>query len=190
MTTKSNTTRARVITTTLNDDATVMTFNVAGAGTFAIGLNDLSDDIRNAAMWHGLKQKVSDAAAISVNDDGTPATPADKFAAMQSVADNLRNGDWSKRGSGDGEAPVSGLILRAFQRWAELTATANGATAPADLAARVKAKYDAMTRADQLALRKLPANGAIPSMADIMAGMKPAPKSTPDASAMLADLGI
>lgn len=181
--TKTETKRARIITTTI--DGEVMTFNVAGAGSFTIDTSALSAEIRAAAMMHGLKQKVADAAAMSLNDDGLPATPADKMAAMQDVADALVAGDWSQRASGDGSAPVSGIIYRAFHQYLVNAANNAGLAIPDDMADKTRAMYDAKTRAEQLALRRDPA------IAAIMAELRPAPKqSAVDTGAMLTALGI
>jgi hypothetical protein len=181
--TKVETKRARVITTVI--DGEVMTFNVTGAGSFTVNAAALSADIRAAAMMHGLKQKIADAAAMSLNDDGLPAAPADKMAAMQDVADALIAGDWSQRSSGDGSAPVSGIIYRAFHQFLVNAATAQKLPIPDDMAAKTRAIYDAKTRAEQLALRREPA------IAAIMAELRPAPKtSSVDTGAMLSALGI
>lgn len=159
-------------------------FTVNGAGEFNLDTSALTDDIRWEALLHGLRQKVSDGAAIprdQLPDDAGEAA-AMKLAAMQEIANRLLAGDWSAR-RGDGSAPVAGIIYRAFEEWAMARAAEKGATISAE---QVRASYDARDRAAQLALRNVPA------IADIIARMKAerGGASTIDADAILADLGI
>lgn len=165
-------------------DGDTLTFTVNDAGEFTLNASSLSDDIRREALIHGLRQKISDGAAIP--RDQLPDDPAEaakmKFAAMAEIVDRLRNGDWSAR-RGDGSAPVAGIIYRAFEEWVLARAAEKGATLSPE---QVRASYDARDRAAQLALRNVPA------IADIIARMK-AEKggaSSVDADAILADLGI
>ena len=161
-----------------------LTFTVEGAGEFSVNISELSDDIRNEALVHGLRQKVSDGAAIP--KDQLPENPVEaarlKFAAMSDIADRLRNGEWSARW-GDGSAPVAGIIYRAFEEWALARAAEKGATLTPE---QVRASYDAKDRSAQLALRNVPA------IADIIARMKAerGGAANVDADAILADLGI
>lgn len=161
-----------------------LTFAVEGAGEFSIKLSELSDDIRNEALVHGLRQKVSDGAAIP--RDQLPNNPVEaarlKFSAMSEIADRLRNGEWSAR-RGDGSAPVAGIIYRAFEEWAKANAAERGITLTSE---QVRAYYDARDRAAQLNLRN------VPEIADIIARMKAerGGASSVDADAILADLGI
>ena len=69
--------------------------------------------IAQYALWHGLKQKLVDAAAISRNPEtGRSATVADKYAAVKVVYDRLLAGEWNApRGSGTGSG---GLLFRAL----------------------------------------------------------------------------
>ena len=165
-------------------EADILSFAVEGAGEFSLTLEELSDAIRREALVHGLRQKISDGAAIP--RDQLPDNPVEaarlKFSAMSEIADRLRNGEWSAR-RGDGSAPVAGIIYRAFEEWALARAAEKGATLTPE---QVRASYDSRDRAAQLALRNVPA------IADIIARMK-AEKggaSSVDADAILADLGI
>lgn len=163
-------------------DSNVMTFAVDGAGSFSLAVSELPDDIRNIALLHGLRQKICDAAAMSKDDPDNNASG--KLSAMQSVADNIRDGDWSKR-SGDGSGPVVGIIYSAFARWVDEMAKA--AKKPAPDAETVRALYDARDRAGQLALR------SIPRIAEIIAEIKASREtktSSVDATELLAGLGI
>lgn len=143
-----------IISVTVSDTGTIL-FSVAGAGEFSIDRNALPAEIADRAVVHGVVQKVSDAAAFPKSAN---ATPADKLAAMQSVADRLMDGEWSKR-SGDGTGPVAGVIYRAFEEWAFEMALK--AKKPLPSSEAVRAVYDAKTRAEQLALRNVPAIAAI-----------------------------
>ena len=140
-------------------DSGVISFVVEGAGSFTVDLTALSDDLRQRALIHGIVQKVSDGAAIPKAD--LPSDPSEiaavKFEAMQSIADRLIAGEWSKR-TGDGAGPVAGIIYRAFEEWAMARAKAAKKTlTPAEC----RAVYDAKDRAGQLALRNVPEIGAI-----------------------------
>jgi len=138
----------------------VLTFTITGAGEIILPIAELSDDLRERAMLHGIVQKISDAAAMPKADlTGDAAKDAlTKFEAMKSVADRLRDGDWSKR-NGDGSGPVAGVIFRAFVEFVTNAAKAKKATVPTDEA--IRAVYDAKTRAEQLALRNVPAIATI-----------------------------
>ena len=77
--------------------------------------------MRDAAMWHGLKQKLVDAAAISRDPlTGKPATIDTKYAAVKEVFDRITgvNPSWNKvRGEGGtGSTGAGGLLYRALVR--------------------------------------------------------------------------
>lgn len=173
--------KKRVIRVTISDDNSRMLFEVGAAGEFSLALSDLPADILAFAACHGLKQKISDGAAIPVDDNGNPATDATKLAAMLAIVENLRAGDWSKRGEGTGEGKVPGVIFRALLAYA--TERAGGNFSPDDAAA-LRAKYDAY---DMAGKRKV---AAIPRVAEIMAEIKAASAKPVAVDAMLADLGI
>ena len=137
---------ARIIKSTVS--GTTLTIAIDGLGELSIDASTLSDEVRNLALLHGLRQKICDAAAMSKG-----ATETDKFAAMTAVRDNLLNGEWSKRSS-DGTGPVSGLILRAFEQWANEQAIAKKAKTP-PTSEKIKAFYNSKSRSEQLALRNV-----------------------------------
>lgn len=121
-------------------DGDTITFFVAGAGQLAITLSELNDAVKEAAMLHGLRQKIADAAAIPRNTEtGKSATAEEKLAAMTRVRDRLVGGDgeWNSRGEGDGTSGAS-LLARAL-------AEATGRTL-ADMVEEVK-KMDKKTQA-------------------------------------------
>lgn len=93
------------------DGALRLTFKTGNVLTLAH--SQLSGDICIKAMWHGLKQKLVDAAAIGRNPDtGRSATEADKYQAVKEVYDRLLTGEWNK--NREGGSPVGGLLLRAL----------------------------------------------------------------------------
>ena len=148
--------RKSIIETELSANDAGFTITVEGVGTIAICLTDLTPAIVNRAAIHGLIQKISDAAAIK--KDELPADPAEaarvKFAAMDAVASRIRDGEWNKN-TGEGGGAVSGIIYRAFAEWVADNAKAAKSPVPDDAA--IRALYDGMDRAGQLALRTIPA---------------------------------
>lgn len=89
---------------------------VTDSGTLQVSIAELSETIRAQLMLHGLKQKICDAAAIPRNPEtGRSATPAEKFAAMQAVAQRLLAGEWSAQ-RGDGSGGSQSLLFRALSR--------------------------------------------------------------------------
>lgn len=119
MATERKTERAIIETRILRDDAGVATgveFDVLGHYPFTVRAADLTDELRAEALCHGIKQKIGDAAAIAKNrETGRSATPADKHAAMAEVVERLHEGEWNKRGQGDGTGP-RGLLAQALDR--------------------------------------------------------------------------
>jgi hypothetical protein len=115
MKTKSNS----VITVTL--DGNMQKFNVLGAGELVLDLSKLAEAIRVRAMAHGMKQRISDAAAIPCDKDtGLPATPEEKLEAMRRLVEHYMTGsaEWSPaRTSGGGATKdTSGITLQAMKR--------------------------------------------------------------------------
>lgn len=79
-----------------------------------LGASQLTNDIMEHAIWHGLKQKLVDAAAISRNPDtGRSATVDDKYNAVREVYDRLLSGQWNKGRDGTGSVR-GGLLFRAL----------------------------------------------------------------------------
>lgn len=135
------------------------------------------DDIarlREAFAWHGAKQKLIDAAAISRSKEtGKSATIADKFDAVNEVYQRLLIGQWNKpRESGDGAA--NGLLLSALCR---MYAGVMDAKAMSEW-------LDAKSADEKAALRINPEIAAI--MATIR--VERAPKAAEESTALLAGL--
>lgn len=84
-------------------------------GVISIDASKLTPEIQQAAMMHGLKQKIVDAAAIGRNlETGKSATIKDKYEAMKEVADRLVNeAQWNKTREG-GAGGADGLLVRAL----------------------------------------------------------------------------
>ena len=78
--------------------------------------NDIPETLYAQLMFHGLKQKLVDAAAIS-RDPETGRSPSidAKRAAISAVWANLEAGEWSTRGTGSGGSAGS-LLFRALVR--------------------------------------------------------------------------
>lgn len=114
-TTTATTTKPRDIATAIAD--TTLTITCANGEGIVIDTRELTNELRIAAMMHGLKQKICDAAALSRNPDtGRSATIDDKYRAMLEVADRLRAGHWNKPSDGTG-APKGGLLFAALCRF-------------------------------------------------------------------------
>jgi len=77
--------------------------------------HQLTRDIANRALWHGISAKLVDATAISRNPDtGRSATSMDKYNAANEVYQRLIAGQWNKvRGDGTGTGS-GGLLFRAL----------------------------------------------------------------------------
>jgi len=97
-----------------------LAINFAHGHALTLRLEDLSPAIRHAAMMHGLKQKLVDAAAIARNPDtGRSATLDDKYAAVKEVYDRITSptGTWNKvRENGEGSKVKGGMLVRAMMK--------------------------------------------------------------------------
>jgi hypothetical protein len=100
-----------------------LTLTFINGKEIVIDANALSEEIRNQALLHGLKQKLVDAAAISRNlDTGASASVDDKYNAVRKIADRLTavGAKWNEGRAANGEAPatagVNNLLLRALMQ--------------------------------------------------------------------------
>ncbi len=84
-------------------------------GNLSIDASKLTPEIQQAAVMHGLKQKIVDAAAIGRNpENGRSATIKDKYDAMKEVIDRLTTeAQWNKTRAG-GAGGSDGLLVRAL----------------------------------------------------------------------------
>lgn len=111
--TKRNATISAAITQ--HGPNTVLTLSFANGKALMIDNTMLTEEIARAAMFHGLKQKLVDAAAISRNPEtGRPATVEDKYQAVKTVYDRLLAGAWNATREGGGA--TGGLLLQALVR--------------------------------------------------------------------------
>lgn len=92
----------------------VITFTV-GEQSFTLDIGNLTSDLGQQAMVHGVIQKVSDRAAIGRDPEtGASATPEEKFTAMKETADRLMaGGPWNAVATGTGS--TGGLLYRAMR---------------------------------------------------------------------------
>ena len=149
MTTNANAT-ARTPAVEAAIDGEVLTLVFAGdtGNPLVVSAGAMTDDIRQRAMMHGLKQKLVDAAAISRNPDtGRSATAGDKEAAVREVFERLMSGEWNKTregGEGGEGGASSGLLVRALIRMGKTTDEAKvfvaGLTKEQQAALRTSAK--------------------------------------------------
>lgn len=94
----------------------VLSFAVAGVdGAVRLCVDELPQEIIHQAVIHGLKQKISDRAAIARDPEtGRSATPQEKFDAMQETAKRLASGGpWNAVG-GEGGATKRGVLFTAL----------------------------------------------------------------------------
>ena len=138
--------------------------------------SQLTDVIMEAAIWHGLKQKLVDAAAISRDPEtGKTATIETKYAAVKEVYDRLLAGEWNKRREG-GAGGTGGLLYRALVRMYA------GARTPE----QIKAFLAGKDAAAQAILRKSPKIAVI--IEEIKAEDAEGWDDAPDADELLAGL--
>jgi hypothetical protein len=148
MSTNSNTNteakRNAAIEAEVNTDAGTLVLTFANGERLELNAANLHSSVRQQALFHGLKQKLVDAAAISRNPEtGRSATVADKYAAVKAVYDRLLIGQWNAP-RGEGASGAGGLLFRA------LCVMFEGKKEPHE----VRAWLDGKTDAEQAALRK------------------------------------
>lgn len=136
--------RQSAITVERNEDVLVIDF--ANGERIEVRPYVFGPDIREQAMFHGLKQKLIDAAAISRDPEtGRSATVEDKFRAVFTVYNRLLAGQWNAaRGEGGGTGS-GGLLFAALMR-----------LYPAKGADALREYLGGLTPAQQAALRKNP----------------------------------
>lgn len=104
-------------TVTMAQTDTTLTFNVLGAGSISLNLAAIHPDVLARAAIHGLKQRISDAAALPCNPDtGKPASPSEKFESLSALVEHYNTGtaEWARtRAAGEG-TPRAGKTLQAI----------------------------------------------------------------------------
>lgn len=113
----TNETTTKDITATINTSPSGMPESLSivfsTGKSLTLTENSLSQSMRLMCMFHGAKQKIVDAAALSRDTaTGRSATIADKYDAAVEVYNRLLAGEWNKT-RGDG-APAGGILFRAL----------------------------------------------------------------------------
>ena len=149
--TKRNAAISATIVTNENDGRPcALHLKFANGQELAITASQLTNNVMEYAIFHGLKQKLVDAAAISRNPEtGRAATVEDKYQAVKTVYDRLLSGQWNATREGGGNA--GGLLAQALCRMYAGRKTAE------DIKAFLADKSDA----EKTALRKNPRVAAI-----------------------------
>lgn len=123
----------------------VLSFAVAGVdGTIRLCVDELPPEIIRQAAIHGLKQKISDRAAIGRDPEtGLSATPREKFDAMRETAERLANGGpWNSIGGGEGTTKRGALFTALCELY------------PAKSPEEIREWLAGKSKADQAKLRK------------------------------------
>ena len=150
-TTKRNTAiTATIITNETDGRPCALHLKFADGEELAITASQLTNNVMEYAVFHGLKQKLVDAAAISRNPEtGRAASVEDKYQAVKTVYDRLLAGQWNAVREGGGA--TGGLLLQALVRMYA------GRKTPDELKTFLADKSDA----EKTALRKNPRVAAI-----------------------------
>ena len=108
---------ARNAQITVERDEDVLVIEFAHGKRIEVRPSQLVASVQEQAMFHGLKQKLVDAAAISRNPEtGRSASIEDKYQAVWTVYDRItRLGEWNAV-RGEGGAPAGGLLFAALVR--------------------------------------------------------------------------
>lgn len=176
--------KSNSVVTVQQASETVLEFDVIGVGKLTFDTAKCAAALMRRAAMHGWKQRISDAAAISRNpENGAPASPADKYAAMQELIAHYETGteEWARRGGGGGGG-AKVLTIEAIARLRSIP-YAEAELAVTDLATR-------KTNGDRAAtLRELAKAPSVQAMiAEIRA--ERTPPVNPAAESLLSELGI
>ena len=149
--TKRNATiTATIVTNETDNRPCALHLKFANGQELTITASQLTNHVMEYAIFHGLKQKLVDAAAISRNPEtGRAATVEDKYQAVKAVYDRLLGGQWNATREGGGNA--GGLLAQALTRMYAGRKTAED----------IKAFLAEKTDAEKSALRKNPRVAAI-----------------------------
>lgn len=106
---------ARQAQITVERDEDVLVIEFAHGKRIEVRPSQLVASVQEQALFHGLKQKLVDAAAIGRNPEtGRPASVEDKYQAVKTVYDRLLAGAWNATREGGGA--TGGLLLQALMR--------------------------------------------------------------------------
>lgn len=98
-------------------DGELLIFNFGEIGKkVVLDTAGLSEKIRAQAMFHGLKQKCVDAAAIMRDPEtGKSATARQKFEAIAAMVERLSvENEWNSRENGEGGGALLAAMVQAF----------------------------------------------------------------------------
>lgn len=154
-------------------EGTVLTLTFSHGKTLVLDSVQMPPAIIDAALLHGLKQKLVDAAAMSRNpENGRAASIEDKYEAVHEVYERLLAGQWNKpRGDGSG---AGGVLFKALCRmYTDKTPE------------QIKTFLDGKTDAEKSALRRNAKVAAV--IAEIQA--ETGAKSGIDSDEILGELG-
>lgn len=149
----TTTTTKKDIEATIGDDGTLI-LEFRHGETLRVHPESLNPEIQRAALLHGLKQKLVDAAAISRDTaTGRAATIATKYDAVREIFDRITGAggetpSWNKPRAG-GAGGQGGLLARAIARYKNVEVSA------------AKAYLDRLTDAQKQALRVDPRIAAV-----------------------------
>ena len=106
---------ATIVTNETDGRPCALHLKFADGKELAITASQLTNNVMEYAIFHGLKQKLVDAAAISRNPEtGRAASVEDKYQAVKTVYDRLLCGSWNATREGGGA--TGGLLLQALVR--------------------------------------------------------------------------
>lgn len=113
---RQNAITAEIIHSETDNRPCALLLQFANGEMLSITASQLQQPIMEYAIFHGLKQKLVDAAAISRNpENGRAASIDDKFQAVKAVYDRLLAGQWNANREGGG-ANSGGLLFKALCR--------------------------------------------------------------------------
>lgn len=165
--------KANTVVQVLHDAAArTLTFKVKGAGEAVLQLHMLSAAVVERATLHGIKQRVSDAAAqLRDPTTGLSAPPEAKLASMARLVDHYNTGsdEWSPARA-EGGPGLDPIIIQAIM---EVLGKGD-----ADVRALIEAGATKHAVSQKVYLAKLATGGAV---APIVARMRAA--ATPDIDA-------
>ena len=149
----------------------VLTF--AGGRQRSVKGADLTRALQQAALFHGLKQKLGDAAAIPRNTDtGRSATNAEKAEAVCEVLDRLLAGEWNKTREG-GETGAGVLLTALVNLYPKKTREALTAwLAGLDKDARAKIRKNPTVAAEMLRIRSERAAAGAEGSGDLLSELE------------------
>lgn len=141
---RQNAITAEIIHSETDNRPCALLLQFANGEMLSITASQLQQSIMEYAIFHGLKQKLVDAAAISRNpENGRAASIDDKFQAVRAVYDRLLAGQWNATREGSGQP--GGLLFKALCRM-------YSTKSPEQITAYLAGKTDA----EKTALRKNP----------------------------------